>query len=197
MSNRSTGRGRALRGRGHGRRRTAGLLLLLGLLAGATGCSGSETSDDVSRLGRVPIPSAPASPIVPTASAGHAQLVAMGDAVALDLGTSQGRITATGPELDLPAPSAGAAPPDRSKGTVKVRLHTTAGSVDLTADALVLSDELGHAVPFTADRPSATATPAQDAVLTLTAVFEAGHSTLSWRVSGKPLATWDFEVELD
>ncbi|MGE7436658.1 hypothetical protein [Kitasatospora sp. NPDC001175] len=195
MSNRSTGRGRALMGRGHGRRRTVSVLLALAALTGAAGCS--ENQDDASHLGQVPIPSAPASPIVPTASQGHAQLVAMGDAVALDLGTGQGRITATGPDLDLPAPSPGSAPPERSKGTITVRLHATAGSVDLDPATFALTDELGHAVPFTADRPSATANPAQDAVFTLSAVFDAGHSTLSWSSAGKPLATWDFEVELD
>lgn len=195
MSHRSTGRGRAHYGRGLGRRRPLAAALLVLLLAGGTGCA--KTADTAKDLGAVPIPTAPASPIVPTASTGHAQLVAMGDAVRLDLGAQQGRIKATGPDLDRPAPSPGARPPSESKGTVTVVLQVEAGSQVLSADALSATDELGHAVPFTADAPSSTATPGHDAVLHLAATFAAGHSTLSWSSAGKPLATWDFEVELD
>ncbi|MFI6688949.1 hypothetical protein [Streptomyces sp. NPDC050485] len=192
MSDRSTSQGRAHLGRGLGRRHAAVAVLVL-LLIGGTGCSKGSSED----LGRVPIPTPPPSPVVPTASAGHAQLVAMGDAVHLDLGSQQGQVTATGPALDLPAPSPGAAVPTASKGSITVVLHVTAGNQVLNADALAVTDELGHTVPFIPDAPSATASPGHDAILHLAATFTAGHSTLTWNNAGKPLATWDFEVELD
>ncbi|MFI9272995.1 hypothetical protein ACIGXM_20040 [Kitasatospora sp. NPDC052896] len=192
MTDRSTHRGRAPLGRGLGR---GPATALLAVLLAATGCSSSgQPAPD---LGRVPIPTPPASPIVPTASPGHAQLVAMGDAVQLDLGAQQARITATGPDLALPAPTPGAAPASASAGTITVLLHVPAGSTELRADALSITDELGHPVPFTSDATSASATPGHDATLHLAATFDAGHATLSWSAAGKPLATWDFEVELD
>ncbi len=195
MIHRSTDRGRAHDGRGLGRPRTAAALLVL-LLAGTAACgsSGRSTTDE---LGRVPIPTAPASPIVPTAAPGKAQLVAMGDAVHLDLGAQQAQITATGPDLAVTAPANGGAPPTASRGTVTVTLRVPAGSVELNAAALGVTDELGHPVPFTSDRAAVTATPGHDAVLHLAATFAAGHSTINWSNAGKPLATWDFEVELD
>ncbi|MDH6577075.1 hypothetical protein [Kitasatospora sp. MAP5-34] len=195
MTERSTDRGRAQYGRGLGRARAAAALLVL-LLAGAAGCA-SDGGNVTQDLGRVPIPTPPASPIVPTAVPGHPQLVAMGDAVHLDLGPQQAQITATGPDLALSAPAPGGTPPSASRGTVTVTLHVPAGSGALSASGLAVSDELGHPVPFTTDLAAATATPGHDAVLHLAATFAAGHSTLSWAAAGKPLATWDFEVELD
>ncbi|MDH6114427.1 hypothetical protein P3T36_000828 [Kitasatospora sp. MAP12-15] len=196
MTHRSTSRGRAHHGRGLGRRRhTAAGVVLAVLLATVTACSSAKPAPQ--DLGRVPIPSAPAAPIVPTASAGHAQLVAMGDAVHLDLGTQQGQITATGPDLALPAPAPGAAPATESKGVITVVLKAQAGSDVLSADALTVTDEVGHTVPVTADVASASAGPGRDAVVHLAGTFAAGHSTLTWSNAGKPLATWDFEVELD
>ncbi|MDH6131244.1 hypothetical protein P3T37_000613 [Kitasatospora sp. MAA4] len=195
MIQRFTDRGRAQHGRGLGRR-LPGAVAVLGLLVAATSaCSSAAPARP--DLGRVAIPSAPGAPIVPTASPGHAQLVAMGDAVHLDLGAQQGQITATGPDLALPAPAPGAAPAAQSQGSITVTLRVPAGSEVLSGDALAVSDELGHAVQVTADAASATAGPGHDAVLHLAGTFAAGHSTLTWSNAGKPLATWDFEVELD
>ncbi|MFF7636041.1 hypothetical protein ACFZB9_23280 [Kitasatospora sp. NPDC008050] len=195
MTDRSN-RGRAPRGPGLGRRhRTARALplLLTALLIGAAGCASSKPDD----LGRVPIPSAPGTPIVVTAVPGHAQLVAMGDRVHLDLGAEQGEITANGPELANSAPSPGAAPASQSAGSLTVTLHLTAGQQQLSAQDLTATDELGHGIPLTADNASVTVAPGHDGVLHLSGTFAAGHSTLTWSNAGKPLATWDFEVELD
>ncbi|WP_327065237.1 hypothetical protein OG500_05525 [Kitasatospora sp. NBC_01250] len=181
MTDRSSSRGRALP------------LLLTALLLGAAGCAGSTKQD----LGRVPIPSAPGAPIVVTAAPGHAQLVAMGDRVHLDLGAEQGEITATGPELANSDPAPGAAPASQSAGSLTVTLHLTAGQQQLSAQDLTATDELGHGIPLTADNASVTVDPGHDGVLHLSGTFAAGHSTLTWNAAGKPLATWDFEVELD
>ncbi|MBV6702236.1 hypothetical protein [Kitasatospora aureofaciens] len=190
------GRGRVLPGRGPGRRPAAALVLLL-LVTGATACGGGDTTDTAKDLGRVPIPSAPAAPVVPTASAGHAQIVAMGDAVHLDLGTGQAQVTATGPDLEVTGPSAGGAPPEQSKGTVTVVLRVPDGSRQLDAGTVSAADELGHPLQLTPDAPTVTAVPGHDAVLHLAGTFAAGHATLTLNDAGKPLATWDFEIELD
>ncbi|MGF1431420.1 hypothetical protein [Kitasatospora sp. LaBMicrA B282] len=198
MTHGSTSRSRARFGRGFGR--LLAPVAVAGLLLAATGCSSSHHDSaqaTIAKLGKVPIPSAPASPIVPTAAPGHAQLVAMGDPVQVDLGNQQARITATGPDLANAAPAQGAKPADSSPGTVTVTLSVPAGSLPLTADTLTADDELGHPIPLTADTQAATAAPGHDAVVHLSGTFGVGHATLTWSSAGKPLATWDFEVELD
>lgn len=195
MTNRSIRRCRAHHGHGTGRRRPLAVAVLVLATVWSAGCSGSvATAPD---LGAVPIPTAPASPVVPTASPGHAQLVAMGDAVRVDLGAEHDLITATGPDLDLPAAAPGAPVPTASRGTLTVALRVETGSRTLRAGALAVTDELGHSVPCSADRATATAVPGTDAVVRLTATLAAGHSTLTWSDAGSVLATWDFEVELD
>ncbi|MDH6120367.1 hypothetical protein [Kitasatospora sp. GAS204B] len=194
MTHRSTSRSRAHLGRGFGRILGAASAGLLALTLTA-GCGGPQ--DTVKTLGKVPIPTPPASPIVPTAAPGHAQLVAMGDPVQLALDGWQGRITATGPDLVNAAPSQGAAPNSSSPGTITVALSVPTGSQQLSADSLVATDELSHPIALTPDAAAATATPGHDAVLHFSGTFAAGHATLTWRQAGKPIATWDFEVELD
>ncbi|MEU1624851.1 hypothetical protein ABZ746_05775 [Streptomyces sp. NPDC020096] len=194
MIHRTTRQGRTRYGYGPGARRplAAVALLVLGLVA--TGCA--HTSDAPQDLGRVPIPTAPASPVVPTASPGHAQLVAMGDAVGVSTGSDQAQITAAGPDLRLPSTASGR-PPASAPGTITVTVHPVSGTTTLRADDLTITDELGHSVHFTSDRPTADASQGQAAVLHLAATYAAGHSTITWKPAGKPLVTWDFEVELD
>jgi hypothetical protein len=192
VSSSTTSRSRAHHGRGFGRGRAAALLLVLAGLTAS--CGGQNTPQD---LGAVPIPSAPASAVPVTAAPGHAQLVAIGDPVHLDLGSQQGQITATGPDLAVTGPTAGGKPPEQSKGTVTVVLKVTDGSRPLDPADLTASDELGKPIALTADTAAVTATPGHDATVHLSGTFEAGHATLSWNAAGKPLATWDFEVELD
>ena len=145
----------------------------------------------------MPIPTAPASPIIPTASAGHAQLVATGDTVLLDLPDgSRALATVSGPSLDTPT-AAGAAPAKQVTGQLTVTVVAQSGSVPVSASVFTVRDELGRSVPVIADRASAIATAAAPAVLHLTGVFSAGDTNLTWSLSGHALATWDFQVELD
>ncbi|MFE0464085.1 hypothetical protein ACFW1A_33005 [Kitasatospora sp. NPDC058965] len=190
MTHRSTSRSRAL-GRGSGRRLAAAALLLPLAL---TACGGPAAA---SRPGAMAIPSAPASRPPVTAAPGHAQLVAMGDAVHLDLGGRQGQITATGPDLVQTAPGADGKPPAQSAGTVTVVLRSTTGDWALDPAALSATDELGKPIRLTPDAAAVTATPGHDATLRLSGTFTAGHATLTWAEAGTTLATWDFEVELD
>jgi hypothetical protein len=188
---RTTSRSRAHLGRGFGR--TPAAVLLLALTALTASCGQSKPQD----LGAVPIPSAPASQAPVTAGPGHAQLVAMGDPVHLELGGQQGQITATGPDLETTGPAPGGKPPEQSKGTVTVVLRVTDGSRPLDPADLIATDELGKPIALAADAGPVTATPGHDATLHLSGTFAAGHATISWNSAGKPLATWDFEVELD
>jgi hypothetical protein len=192
VSHRTTSRSRAHHGRGFGRGPAAALLLVLAGLTAS--CGGQNTPQD---LGALPIPSAPASQVPVTAAPGHAQLVAMGDPVHLELGSQQGQITATGPDLETTGPTAGGQPPQQSKGTVTVVLKVADDSRTLDPADLTATDELGKPITLTPDAGPVTATPGHDATLHLTGTFAAGHATLSWNSAGKPLATWDFEVELD
>jgi hypothetical protein len=190
VTHRSTSRSRAL-GRGSGLRRSAAALLLPLALAAC-----GSTADHPA-LGAMPIPSAPASRVPVTAAPGHAQLVAMGDQVRLDLGSRQGAITATGPDLAQAAPGPDGKPPQQSAGSVTVVLRATSGEWTLSAAALTATDEFGKPIALTPDAASVTATPGHDATVHLSGTFTAGHATLSWADGGATLATWDFEVELD
>jgi hypothetical protein len=178
--------------------RRAGALaapILAGALALA-GCS-SNSSPDPSTLGRVAIPTAPASPLVPTASVGHAQLVAIGDSVLVVLpGGARALATASGPSLDTPT-AAGATAAKTVTGTLTITVTAQQGSVPVQASALSVIDELGHQVAVSADRPSAAATAGHPATVHLRGVFFAGDTSVTWKLAGRPVATWDFQVELD
>lgn len=173
--------------------------VLLGLAAagcssgsGASGAdTGSGAAKTVRKLGRVPIPSAPAAPAEPTASPGHAQLVAMGDPVRVVLGGGAGggagRVAALGPDF------AAGTDMDRRAGSVTVRSYRTDAGREprLCASELTFHDELGRVVP------THPVGPACGTRVVLAGTFESGHATLTWRYSGRPLVTWDFQVELD
>lgn len=130
--------------------------------------------------GAVPIPTP--SPVTPvTASPGRPALVAMGDPVA----AGPAVVTAHGP--DLPTPPQGAPPPDTAPGTITV---SASGPADLSAGAFVLRDEEGKPV-------AVTATPAGSGAVRLAATMSTGQAVLTWQPNGAPLASWDFQVELD
>ncbi|GAA1956378.1 hypothetical protein [Kitasatospora viridis] len=192
MIHRSTSRSRALPGHGFGR--GAAAVLLLALAGLTTACGGQNTPQP---LGALPIPSAPLSPAPVTASPGHAQLVAMGDPVQLVLAGAHGQVTASGPDLEVSGPAPDGKVASESKGSVTVVLRATDGSARLDPADLAATDEQGKPIPLTADAGPLTATPGHDATLHLSGTFPIGHATLQWNQSGQPLATWDFEVELD
>lgn len=162
-----------------------------------TACTGGSSPPDPSTLGTVAIPTAPASPMIPTASVGHAQLVTAGDTVLVDLpGGAQALATVSGPSLDTPT-AAGAAPATQVTGQLTVTLTARRGSIPVAASAFAVRDELGHPIAVSPDRPAATAAPGAPATLRLTGTFTAGDATITWSTAGQPLATWDFQVELD
>lgn len=187
--------------RGHRRRPAQFAAGAIGVVAAGalTACSPGNHAEPQD-LGRVPIPTPPAVRATPTASPGHAQLVSIGDTVRVEVGGRSVLVTASGPELRAAVPpsvSAPAAPDRRSAGTVTVTLRAASEPVTLCAAGLAARDELGHAIPLAADQPCATAAPGRAAALRLSGTFAAGHATLVWQSAGKPLVTWDFEVELD
>jgi hypothetical protein len=161
-------------------------------------CTSSGGATGPAALGRVPIPTAPATPIIPTARVGHAQLVSAGDTVLVDLPDgSQALATVSGPSLDVPT-AAGAAPLKHVTGKLTVKVVAQRGAIPLDVTGLVARDDLDHVVKLSADHMSATATPNHPAVILLTGVFQSGDTSLTWNAaSGRPLATWDFQVEVD
>ncbi|WP_037577692.1 hypothetical protein [Phaeacidiphilus oryzae] len=149
--------------------------------AGAAGAAGAARTER--ELGRVPIPTAPATPLQPTASPGRAQLVAMGVRVHVVLGALGGTITALGPEF------AAGSSMDRRAGRVTVR--TTGPGLRVCAGEFAFHDELGRRVPVH------TVGPSCGAAVTLAGTFDSGHTTLTWTRARLTVVTWDFEVELD
>jgi hypothetical protein len=126
----------------------AGVLVVTGCTAAAP-ASGSPPASS-SGLGRFPI-AAPPPPTTPSASPGHAQLVSMGDPVAVSVGNSMIVVTATGP--DLPGASQlspGATPPTRLPGTITLTAQDEHGAVVVRAADLSVTDGLGQPVSTTA-----------------------------------------------
>lgn len=122
----------------------------------------------------------------------------MGDPVVVTVGDSTVLVTATGPDLPgVGRQPAGGTPPAALPGTITLTAQAGQGSSVIRAADLSVTDELGHSVATSPDVATITATPGKSVALRLSAVFAAGHQTLTWHPAGRPAVTWDYEVELD
>lgn len=187
---------------------TATLSAVVGLVitAGMTlaGCSTStpassagsaDASSVVQSLGKVPIPSGPATEPTPTASPGHPQLLAIGAPVRVTVPGVAAVVAALGPDVNLPA---GTPTAKSATGTITVTATVTTGTLALRATDFTSRDETGRAVPLAASGPAtATATPGKPGSVRMTGTFQAGAAQVTWRFNGTVLAIWDFNVELD
>jgi hypothetical protein len=184
----------------------ASLLTAATLLLGAlTGCSStppaaagtSEADQTIHDLGRVPIPSAPATAPTPTASPDHPQLLAIGARVHADLpGGTSAVVTALGPQVTVPITNG--KPPDHADGTITITATDTTGTLALPASAFTSRDDKGREVHLSATGPATvTASQGQPVTLKLTGTFDAGSAQITWRDHDKVIAVWDFTVELD
>lgn len=179
-------------------------LLIIPALAGTfalTGCSsGSKSqtaSDVVNKLGAVPIPTAPATQITPSADETHPQLVAIGSPVSVHLPGGDAIVTALGPTEDLPTP-APATPPKQVAGTITIRIAATSGSVTVNAADLSSRDDHGNDITLTPTGPAqGTATNGATTVVSVSGTFQAGAAQITWRHEGHVIAVWDFNIELD
>jgi hypothetical protein len=187
---------------------TCRLALAAAVLAAAAGCSSHAAPDSrasgdaasaVHDLGAVPIPSPPTAQATPTANEHHLQLVAMGDAVHVNLPGVQADIQASGPTEDLPAPATGSTrPPDHTAGTITLTVTQATAALTVHAGDLTSRDQQGQNVALTAlGSATITAAPGHPATITLRGTFQAGAAELTWRHDRKTLAIWDFNIELD
>ena len=176
------------------------------LLAGCTStpdpASGSTADDVTASLGAVPIPTAPPLDPVPTATLGTPQLLAMGaqTIVILEAGTD-GEATATGPRQTdaLATPSD---PTARSTdATITLSVKASHGSIVLDPADLVCRNETGAQITLTpaTGTPTGPVTLSAGSTATIDVVghFESGAAQLTWRPEGRPIAIWDFNIELD
>ncbi len=193
-----TGTTRHPAGRSGGRRsgpRAVPVLALAGLcVALLPACSSAAAHAPAA--GAYPV-ATPASAVLatPTAGAGHYALVSAGDPVQVDVGGAQLVARVDGPELTVPP----GPPPDHAAGVLTVTLTSTQGELTVQASSFLLLDKGRVAVATRADAAAVHVAPGSPATLRLSADVPAGHGTLTWQLTGHPLVTWDFvvEVELD
>lgn len=175
------------------------------VLASTSGCTahhdgtGPDPAAVVSSLGSVPVPTSPGVQPTPTASAGRVQLLAMGASVAVVLGGgTTATATASGPEQAITSPTSTTAGAESTPATIIVTVHVDTGTLHLAAADLVIRDEQGDPVPITPSGPATVdAAAGQTATLVVGGVSTSGAGAMSWQPGGKPLAIWDFTIELD
>ena len=169
----------------------AGVLAAV-LAAGTSACSSGSAGPD---LGRVPIPTGSGQP---TATAGphHPALLDIGAPLRVDLGTAQAEVTASGPVQSVEF--TGTVRPTRTGGTFTVLVRPTRGAVTVRAADFSSRDDTGTPVRLHAMGAAAVrATPGHPAQLRLVGTYGSGAAQLSWRVGGRLVAIWDFNIELD
>jgi hypothetical protein len=181
---------------------TVAVPLLLACLA-ATPAGATSGSRSHSSYGTIPawLPkgSVPVGRVV-TASTAHPWLAVEGDSVRVMLRRGRGLVTAVGPAV----PEEGAFPvPSTSPCTFTVTFAKVEGSVPLSADAFTITDEQGHTHRPTV-APQGGGNLAHEAphgrvyTITLSGVLPTGNGTLHWTpLGGKPVVSWDFDVEID
>jgi len=137
---------------------------------------------------------------VATASESHPWLAIEGDTVSVRLPHGRVLATAVGPQV----PEEGKVPvPPTSRCTFVVTLARGAGTIPLAAGAFTILDELGRL-----HHPRVTLLgggglpgrlhPGKPLSLRIEDVLPTGSGTLRWTpAGGKPVVSWDFDVEID
>jgi hypothetical protein len=184
------------------------LAALLGVLANAHGGTaavphGTAAAGSQGRYGGLPswLPKSTV-PVGRTLQASHAHsvLAIQGETVSVALAGGRVLATAVGPSV----PEDGRFPvPATSPCTFIVTFASASGAVPLSARAFTLVDELGHV-----RHPRVTAVgggplpsrlaPGHPLSLKVYAVLPTGDGGLEWApAGGRPIASWDFDVEID
>jgi hypothetical protein len=134
------------------------------------------------------------------ASSVKPQLGIEGDTFVVHVGGTEVTATAVGPQV----PSEGQFPvPPTTPCTFDVTLANASGTISLRQQDFTTVDEFGdlHSLRVTLQgggRMPASIRPGQTVTLALTAVLPTGNGTLRWSPgSSKPIASWDFAVEID
>ncbi len=137
---------------------------------------------------------------VVTASASHPWLAIEGDDVDVRLAHGRVRVNAVGPVV----PEEGKFPvPATSPCTFTVTLAKARGTVPLSAAAFTVLDERGnlhhpHVLLRGGGALPAAVPPGGRVVLRIHDVLPTGNGQLRWSPGGgKPVVSWDFDVEID
>jgi hypothetical protein len=135
-----------------------------------------------------------------TATPTHPQLAIEGDTLAVHLAGGRAIVTAVGPQV----PEEGAFPvPQMSPCRFAVTLAAVHGTVPIDSHAFSFLSEHGqvHRARVTlreGGRPPSHVTAGHPVTLSLSAVLPTGNGQLRWApLGGRPVASWDFEVEID
>ncbi|MGA2012712.1 MAG: hypothetical protein ABSH51_19565 [Solirubrobacteraceae bacterium] len=149
--------------------------------------------------GWLPRPKVPVDRLV-TAGVGHPWLAIEGDTVRVLLARGRAFVTAVGPQV----PEEGRFPvPATSPCSFTVTFAQPRGAIPLSARAFTFLDEQGHIHHPTVTlagggRLPGRVAPGRPMTLTVNAVLPTGSGELSWRpTGGKPIVSWDFDVEID
>jgi hypothetical protein len=188
------------------RRLTGTLVVVLALVAVgavllAIGVGGGGST--ASHYGQLPawLPKAKvATGRVVRATSAHPRLAIQGDTVSVALLHGSVLATTVGPTV----PEDGQFPvPKTSPTTFTVTLRAAAGSVPLAPRAFTILDELGHVHHPHVRLAQGGALPARvqagrTVTLTVQDVLPTGGGRLRWAPeSARPIASWDFDVEID
>jgi hypothetical protein len=180
-------------------------LVLCGALVGvlASHHGRSVVADPPARYGGLPswLPEATA-PVGRTvqASGAHPALAIQGDTVSVDLARGRVLATAVGPSV----PEDGRFPvPATSPCTFIVTFASASGVIPLSARAFTFIDEFGHVrhprVTVMGGGPlPRQVVPGRPMSLKVYDVLPTGDGGLTWAPDGgRPIVSWDFDVEID
>jgi hypothetical protein len=178
----------------------AALAVSIAVTAGGGGPSASVSSTKYGGIPSwLPKPRIPVNRVV-QASAAHPWLGIEGDTISVHLPGAHVLVTAVGPTV----PEEGRFPvPATSPCTFSVTFTVLAGTIDLSARSFTILDELSHLhlphVTVAGGLPIPRFLAAGDTVtLIVRDVLPTGGGQLRWAPSGaKPIASWDFDVEID
>ncbi len=179
------------------------VVVALPALPALAACSSAGADSDrsasavVSSLGAVPVPTPRSSDPVPTASSGHAQVLAMGEPVEVVLPDGTDAVlTARGPDQAKSVPTGRG--DNSTPATVTLLVDVRRGTLHAAATDLTSRDELGQPVALTpvgaAEVDAGAGHPGR---LVVGATFSSGSAQVTYQHAGVPLAVWDFTIELD
>lgn len=147
----------------------------------------------------LPKATVPVGRVLP-ASAARPQLGIEGDTMDVHVGRAVVTVTAVGPQV----PEEGQFPvPKTSPCAFDVTFTGASGPVPLRFRDFTVLDELGqlHYLRLASTkggRPPTQVQPGQTVTLVMSAVLPTGSGTLRWSPQApKPIASWDFDVEID
>lgn len=177
----------------------AGSLAAIGVVASTSlsGSSGSQGSRYGGLPGYLPKSTTPVGVVV-TASASHPRLGIEGDTMKVVATRGTVMATVVGPSV----PEEGQFPvPSTSPCTFVVTLTRATGDIPIDLSTFSVLDEQGntHALSLAPGTPAPPSVlhKAARAAFYLTAVLPTGSGQLTWAPGGKPVASWDFDVEID